>query len=274
MTIADTHRPGRRVNSAEPHRLIWGALALILLLGVFHGMLAPFAPGAAGAGPPLAEPRLQYPFGTDLLGRDLWSESLHALGVTISAAWLGTVFVLLFGNFAGLVAAHLVAPVGQGARVAANVLVSIPALLLAILFSALLQPGSAAVAAGLAVAPAAFLRSYDRARAIQTAPYSDFARASGASRLTLLRRDLMHELRQSLVRTIARYFAAVAVAFSTMSFFGFGAAPPDRDLGLMIASARANLPDAWWTAAAPAATLILLLFLARLAAALRGGERA
>ena len=62
--------------------------------------------------------------------------------------------------------------------------------------------------------------------------------------------------------------AAVTVIFSTMSFFGFGAKPPQRDLGLMIASARADLPEAWWTAAIPAVVLILFILTARLTAGL------
>jgi peptide/nickel transport system permease protein len=98
-------------------------------------------------------------------------------------------------------------------------------------------------------------------------PYSDFARASGVSSMALLRRDLRHDLRYGFTRLLASRFAAVTAVFSTMSFFGFGAVPPDRDLGLMIASARAELPDAWWTAAGPAAMLILLLLVARMTAA-------
>jgi peptide/nickel transport system permease protein len=67
--------------------------------------------------------------------------------------------------------------------------------------------------------------------------------------------------------------AAVAIILSTVSFLGFGATPPHRDLGLMIAAARDTYFEAWWTATFPAAALALLILCARLAAALEEGER-
>jgi peptide/nickel transport system permease protein len=188
----------------------------------------------------------------------------------VQAVSVGLFFALIAGHLAGMAAAHLFGRLGVAFGIGANVLGSLPPLLLAILFSALLLPGSAAAAAGLAVAPHAFLRGYDRARAVLAAPYSDFARASGVSEMALFARDFRHELRD-IVPIITRALAAIVTIYSTMSFFGFGARPPARDLGLMIASARADLPEAWWTAAVPAAMLILFILTARLSA--RGERR-
>jgi peptide/nickel transport system permease protein len=146
-------------------------------------------------------------------------------------------------------------------------------LLLAILFSALIGQGFAAIAAGLAAAPASFGRAYDRAGVNLAAPYVAFARATGVDELTLFQRDLVSEMRDSLVPIAARAFAAVTITLATMSFFGFGAIAPVRDLGLMIAAGQSALPAAWWTALFPAAALALLILFARLAAGLAGGER-
>jgi peptide/nickel transport system permease protein len=67
--------------------------------------------------------------------------------------------------------------------------------------------------------------------------------------------------------------AAVAIILSTLSFLGFGAVPPHRDLGLMIAAAKSSYLHAWWTAAFPALVLMAFILLARLAAGLEEGER-
>jgi peptide/nickel transport system permease protein len=242
------------------------ALVLFMVAGQMHAFVAPYAPDAA-TGQALAPPGMLHLLGTDVVGRDLFSETLHALGVTVHAILIALFFVLFPGHLAGLVAAHLLGKAGFVLRVGANVLCALPALLLAILFAALLVPGGAPIAAGFAVAPHAFLLSYDRARTVLAAPYSDYARASGVSEIALLMRDLRHELR-ALIALAARAIAAVTVIFSTMSFFGFGAKPPARDLGLMIASARADLPEAWWTAAIPAFALILFILAARLVSGL------
>jgi peptide/nickel transport system permease protein len=244
------------------------ALIVVMLFGQAHDVLAPYEAGAA-TGQALLPPGLLHPLGTDILGRDLLSEAVHGLGTTVSAALIGVAVLLVAGHFAGLLAAHRFGRGGFIFRIGANVLASLPALLLAILFSALLVQGGAAFAVGLALAPHAFLRSFDRARVILAAPYSDYARASGVSAVELLKRELRHALRE-IIPVAARALASVTMIYATMSFFGFGAKPPLRDLGLMIASARADLAIAWWTAAVPAVTLILFILIARLAAGPEG----
>ena len=252
----------RRILSAGA----FGLLAVLILLGALHEQVAPFAAGAAGAGQPLAPPGALRPFGTDLLGRDLWSETLHATAATLSTAAAAFGLALVFGVFAGPAAAHLAGRTGTALRAAAHVFVSIPPLLLAVLLASLIGAGNFALAAGMAAAPAAFVRGFDRASGIRAAPFAQYARAGGASGFDLLRRDLLHELRETAIGTLLRLFASIMVMVSAMSFLGFGAAPPARDLGLMIASARASLPGAWWTAAGPVLMLALIVLAARLAA--------
>lgn len=249
-----------------------GVFIVLLLLALFHEQLAPIAAGAAGAGAPLTPPGPFHPLGTDILGRDLWSETLHGLAVTFSSAVTALIVTLLAGALAGRAFAHLLGQLAFGFRIIANVLVSIPAVLLAILLIALLGVEDFALAVGLAVAPSVFLRSFDYARRIREAPYSEYARASGVTNLALLRRDLVHELRAPFIGDVARMFSSIAIVLSTVSFFGFGSAPPERDLGLIIATARANLPDAWWTALGPAVVLVLLIMASRFAAGLAEDE--
>src|SRR5262249_11555258 len=127
---------------------------------------------------------------------------------------------------------------------------------------------------GLAAAPVAFVRAFQRAEMQERAAHSEYARAAGISAMTLLRRDLVYEFTQTILSSAARALAAVAIILSTVSFLGFGAEPPHRDVGLMIAASKGYFLDAWWTAAFPALALTLLILFARLAAGLDEGERA
>jgi peptide/nickel transport system permease protein len=145
-------------------------------------------------------------------------------------------------------------------------------LLLAVALVGIFGQGFAIIAAGLAASPAAFIRSYDSAADLANSRHAEFARATGIPASILLRRDLVYEIRGNFLSVAARALASVVIVLSTMSFLGFGAAPPARDLGLIIASARDNYLDAWWTAAFPALMLALLVLFARLAAALEEGE--
>jgi peptide/nickel transport system permease protein len=209
-----------------------------------------------------------------VLGRDMLSETLHALTVTVTNAGIAAVIVVIAGGLLGFIAARLPWRAGFALRGVAGIFGATPALLLAILFIGLTDRGLAPLAAGLAAAPLGFARAFDRARALGTSAHAEYARATGISPSALLRRDLTYEFRDTILSVAARALAAVTIILSTVSFLGFGAIPPHRDLGLMIASAREVYISAWWMAAVPAAALAILILFARLAAGLEEGERA
>ncbi|HEV2561415.1 MAG TPA: ABC transporter permease subunit [Rhizomicrobium sp.] len=251
----------------------FAGLALIAVIVGLSDVIARAPVGAAGVGPALAAPSAEFFFGTDLLGRDMLSETLHALAITLVQSGFAVLITLAAGGFFGFIAARLPWRSGFVLRWIAGILGAVPALLLAILFIAITDRNFAAAAAGLAAAPLAFARTFDRAREMARSRHAEFARATGIQGATLLRRDLAYEIRDTFLTIAARALAAVTFILSTVSFLGFGAVPPHRDLGLMIAAARATYLDAWWTAAVPGAALILLILFARLAAALDEGER-
>ena len=168
------------------------------------------------------------------------------------------VVTLAAGGFAGFVAARLPWRIGAGPALDAGILGAVPALLLAILVIGMAGREFAAVAAGLAAAPLAFARAYDRARALAASRHAEFARITGIPNATLMRRDLIYDFRDTFLTSAARALAAVTITLSTVSFLGFGAVPPHRDLGLMIAAAVPNYLHAWWTAAFPALALLLV----------------
>lgn len=251
----------------------WAGLGLIAVAVMLVDFVARVPLDTRHVGPVLAPPSEQFPLGTDLLGRDMFSETFYGLATTVAQAGEAAVLAVLAGGLLGFVTAHLPRPAGAVLRWAIGAFASIPPLLLAILIIGLSTRGYAGLAAGLAAAPLAFVRAFDRARAQAGLGHAEYARATGISASALLNRDLAYEFRDTLLPTIARALAAVAIILSTLSFLGFGALPPHRDLGLMIAAAKESYMSAWWTAAFPALALMLLILLARLAAGLDEGER-
>lgn len=250
----------------------WAGLGAIAIAVALSDFLAPAPQGASGRAPMLQAPSDAHPFGSDLLGRDVMSEALHGLSVTLGHALLATLVVVLLGGLAGAVAARLPNYLRGFLRWLFGVFAAIPALLLAILIVGLTGRDYAALAAGLAAAPFAFVRAFDKVDLKSS--HAEYAKATGISPTTLLRRDLTYEFRDTLAPVAARALAAVTIILATLGFLGFGAVPPARDLGLMIAAAKANYLHAWWVAAFPAAVLVALILFARLAAGLDEGERA
>lgn len=249
----------------------WFGLGLILVTVFLSEFLASAPAGATMVGDMLSAPSDAHPFGTDLLGRDMLSETLHGLTQTGIGAVVAAIVAILCGGLFGAVAARFPKPFALTLRGLFGVFAAIPALLLTILLIALTSRFFAPLAAGLAAAPLAFVRMFDRMDIDST--HAEYARATGIPGTTLLRRDLTYEFRQMLGVVTARALAAVTIILSTASFLGFGAEPPARDLGLMIAAAKTTYFVAWWTAAFPAFALVILVLCARLAAGLDEGER-
>jgi peptide/nickel transport system permease protein len=250
----------------------WFGLAVIAVTIFLSDFLARAPAGATMVGAMLSAPNEVHPFGTDVLGRDMLSETLHAMRETGLGAVAAAVVALLFGGFFGAVAARLPRPLALSLRGIIGVFAAVPALLLTILLIGFTSRVFAPLAAGLAVAPLAFVRMFDRIDLDST--HSEYAKATGIPGTTLLKRDLTYEFRQMLAKVAARALAAVTIILSTASFLGFGAVPPARDLGLMIAASKASFLPAWWTAAFPALALVAMILCARLAAGLDEGERA
>jgi peptide/nickel transport system permease protein len=252
----------------------WIGLGLIAVAVSLSDFLAAAPANATGIGPALVPPSEALRFGTDVLGRDMLSETLHGLSATVRSALPATLLTLTAGALFGFVGARLPRPLALSLRGVMGILAAVPTLLLAILIIGLSMRGWVGVAAGLSAAPLAFVRSFERARTQERATHSEYARATGISAATLLRRDLLYEFTETLSSSAARALAAVAITISTLSFLGFGAEPPHRDLGLMIAASKLYFLHAWWTAAFPALALTALILFARLAAGLDEGERA
>ena len=251
----------------------WIGLGLTVVAVSLSDFLATAPAGASGIGPILAPPSAAFQFGTDVLGRDMLSETVHGLSMTVRAAIPAALVALFVGALSGFSAARLAVPLALSFRWLAGILAAMPALLLAVLVIGLTARGWAALAAGVSAAPLGFVRAFDRARVQMTTAHWNYAHATGLSRSDLLRRDLVYEFRDVFAASAARALAAVTIILSTLSFLGFGAEPPRRDLGLMIAAAKAYYLHAWWTAAFPALALTILILFARLAAGLDEGER-
>jgi peptide/nickel transport system permease protein len=247
-------------------------VGLIAVIVALSDVIARAPAGAVKAGLPSLPPDVIYVFGTDALGRDVMSETVHAFAVTFSSALLATLIAIVFGAVAGFTAVRAPLRVGVALRGIMGVFAAVPVLLLAVIAVGIAGHEIAPIAAGLAASPAIFNRSFDRAMRLARSRHAEYARATGIPASTLLRRDLVYEVRGNFLNVAGRALASTTIALATLSFLGFGAVPPHADLGLMIAAVRPTYLDLWWPALFPALALVLLILFARLAAALDEGE--
>jgi len=249
-----------------------GGLGLLAVIVALNNVIARAPAGATYIAKRLLPPGSDAVMGSDALGRDIMSETVHALAVSFSSAAVSTAIAIFIGALAGFAAVRLPLRMGAAVRVISGILRMIPTLFLAVVLVALSSREFFAISVGLAICPEVFNAGFDRASSLARSRHAMYARASGIPGLTLLRRDLVYELRMNIVNVTGRALASSATILATISFFGFGAIPPHRDLGLLIAEAQTSYLSNWWCALFPALALVVLVLCARLAATDDSGQ--
>jgi peptide/nickel transport system permease protein len=228
---------------------IGGTILLVLVaVAITAPLLAPHDPDAIDAKRILAGPTLTHAFGSDALGRDVLSRVLFAFRVSLSVAVGSVVLAFLIGVPLGLVAGYRGGWVDTVIMRPIDMLLALPALLLAVALIAILGPGSLIALLAIAVIYipilARVVRSSTLVVSVQT--YVEAARARGASsRRILARHVLPNAIGPAIVQaTVLMGFALQIEA--ALSFLGLGAQPPTPSLGVMLADGRDVLTRAPW----------------------------
>ncbi|GLS34982.1 ABC transporter permease [Mesorhizobium tianshanense] len=228
----------------------------------------------------MAAPSWTHPFGTDLLGRDVLSRTLEGGRVAIAVTALSALLALIGGAAIGITAAMRG---GWFDSLTMRLVESIGALpyLLFLLVLANAFPGSAfALVPALAIFYSTSIVRVSRAAALSVAS-ADFvtaARVRGEKAITVLLREVLPNVLDVVLVDGALRWASMLLGFSSLSFLGFGVAPPTPDWGLMISDARNVMAIAPWAVFWPCvalSTLILgAIFLADAASKAVGLQRA
>ena len=237
-------------------------VAMLLMLAVVAAaapVLAPYHPEAMDVRRVLGPPTWSHPFGSDVLGRDVLSRVLHGLRVSLlvslSAVTASTALAVPLGLLAGYFGRLADTAISR----TLDMILVLPAMLLAVTFIAILGPGSLVAAIAIAVIYLPILARVMRASTLVVTrnDYVAGARARGASHL---RGIVTHVAPNALGPVIVQ--ASVLSAFALqleagLSFLGLGTQPPTPSLGGMLADGREVLIQAPWVEIFPGLAIVL-----------------
>lgn len=203
-----------------------------------------------------------HPFGTDDVGRDVLSRVLHGGRPPLLIGIVVVVLAVVVGVAAGLLAGYRGGVADTILSRLADLQLSIPGIVLALLALSLLGTSMTVVALVLAAEswPLHFRMSRATAAAARHRAYVESARNNGAPAPTILRRHVLPELAPVLCVTASMNFVGAVLAQASLSFLGLGVQPPTPDWGLMVSMGRTQLASAWWISVAPGVFLVLVLF--------------
>ncbi len=234
-------------------------LAVLCAVAVLAPWIAPHDPEAVNSDRILAAPDLSHPFGSDSLGRDVFSRVVLALRVSLLVA-IGSV----------LVSAAVAVPLGAIAGYRGgwidtvifrplDMLLVLPALLLAISLIAVIGPGSAVAALAIAIIYLPILARVMRGSclAVSRLDYVEGATARGTSQLNVLSRHVVPNAIGPLIVQVSLLAGFALQIEAALSFLGLGTQPPTPSLGLMLADGRDVLVQAPWVEIFPGAALAL-----------------
>jgi peptide/nickel transport system permease protein len=253
-----------------PSDLVIGVIVCIAMLlvtaALLAPMLSPFDPDQqkllARLRPPLGFERAQadYLLGTDQLGRDILSRCLYGLRLTLVLALFGTLFGLVIGLGMGLLAGLARGWTDAVLMGIADVMLSLPFTLVALLVVALAGTDVGVLVVVLGVAHFAHFARLVRAQVIslRELPYVEAARAAGASGWRVATVHILPNIVSPVVVMATLNFSNLILLESSLSFIGLGVQPPTATLGSMVGQGRDYMASAPWVVAAPAILIVLV----------------
>ncbi|MCU1641364.1 MAG: Dipeptide transport system permease protein DppC [Nocardia sp.] len=242
--------------------LIAGAV-LLLVLG-WVALPGVFASGDPLRGVPaqkLRGPSAQHWFGTDNLGRDVYTRVVHGAGLSISATLFAVLLGLVVGSLLGLVAGASGGVVDTVIMRIADVLLSIPDLLVSLALITVLGMGTRNVAIAVGVSLIARFARVMRGEVLRVrrAPYVEAAFASGVRWHTVLLRHILRNAYSPVAALAVVDFGMAVLFVASLSFLGYGAVPPTPEWGSMVSDGRNFLAIAWWLTTLPGLVIIVLV---------------
>lgn len=253
-----------RLVRQKPLGLVGAILVLVMVFAaLFADVLAPWDYQEISASERLKPPSLQYPFGTDNLGRDIFSRVLYGARISLTVGFAAVAISTSFAAVIGITSAFFGGWFDNLSQRAVDVLQAFPGLILILLIMAMLGPGILNVILALGilgtVTGTRVLRS--ASLTIKSMPYMEAARTLGASNGRMITQHILPNVMAPAITLATLGLGTAILAEASLSFLGFGV-PPDVPTwgGMLSGAGRRFMLQAPWMAFFPGFVLSLAIF--------------
>jgi peptide/nickel transport system permease protein len=239
--------------------LLWGAVLFALVVAaIFAPQIAPYDPLAQSADL-LEPPSRSHLFGTDELGRDIFSRVIFGARISLTVGLVAVSLALVSGTLIGLASGFFGGWLDAIAMRMVDVLLAFPGIILAILIMATLGPSliNVMLAVGISAIPW-YARTVRAATlVVKETDYVLASRALGATALRMMARHVLPNVVTPVIVLATIGIAGAILAISGLSFLGLGAQPPSPEWGSMLSQARIYLQRAWWITTFPGLAIMI-----------------
>ncbi len=236
-----------------------GIILMILVLGLAAPLLTPYNPLAPNFSATLLPPSLHHLFGTDDLGRDIFTRVLYGARIDLRVGLISVISPFIIGIILGSVASYFGGWADTIIMRLLDIVQAFPFLVLVIAIVAILGPGLnnmyIAVAITAWIVYARLIRSEILIQKEQE--YVIAAKAMGSSSWRIITKHLLpNTITSSIVYSMADIALYILLA-AALSFLGLGAKPPTPEWGALITEGQSYMTNAWWMSALPGLAIVI-----------------
>ncbi|MBU8812343.1 ABC transporter permease [Mycolicibacterium goodii] len=261
MTVTEQTRVASwRLLLSNPVTAVSAAVLLAVAIVAFTAQwVAPFGVNDIDVPSALQGPSASHWFGTDELGRDVFSRILVAVQASLRVAVVSVALAALVGVTIGVVAGYRGGWLDTVVMRVVDVMFAFPVLLLALAIVAILGPGvtTTMLAIGIVYIPIFARVARASTLGVRVEPYVAVSRTMGTPSGYILRRHILPNIAGPLIVQLSLSLAFAILAEASLSFLGLGIQPPQPSLGRMIFDAQGFVTLAWWMAVFPGAAIFV-----------------
>ena len=240
-------------------------IVVVALLAIFADLVAPYSPIEQYRDHLLQPPfwqaggSLEFPLGTDAVGRDMLSRIIHGARYSLMIGIIVVTLSLSAGIALGLAAAFVRGPIEALIMRAMDIMLALPSLLLAIVVVAILGPSLINSMFSLAIVYLPHYVRLTRASAIgeMSRDYVTASRVAGAGVSRLMLITVLPNCAAPLIVQATLSFSSAILDAAALGFLGLGAQPPTPEWGTLLAEAREFVLRAWWVVTFPGLAILV-----------------
>lgn len=238
-----------------------GGLLLLVLIFTAYGAPLFTNRDPNKPNPPLAlqPPSLEFPMGTDGIGRDNFTRFLYGGQLSLRVGLVGITVGALIGITLGLIAGYFGGWLDSVISWFTDVLMAFPDILLALAIIAILGPGitNAMLAIGIAFVPSFARLARSNVLTLRENTYIEAAKALGSSSMQILVKHILPNSIRTLLVLFTLGLGSSILAGAALNFLGLGAEPPTAEWGAMLNAGMKFVRQAWWLTVFPGLGIFL-----------------
>jgi len=236
-------------------------VALIVIAAIFAPLVTHVDPLAQNLSQQTVAPGAAHWFGTDKLGRDVFSRILYGARISVRIGFIAVGLAIVLGTFFGVLAGWFGGKIDEAIMAVADVMLAFPSIILAIGITTVLGPSidHLMIAVGIVYVPQYARLARASVLAVRDVEYVESARAIGARTARIVVRHVLPNIMAPLLVQASLGIATATLEAAGLSYLGLGARPPAPEWGAMLNDARDYWLSAPWALVFPGVAITLLV---------------